>query len=512
MMSEPSKKNSTHYDHDVVIIGCGPTGATLANLLAQSGVNVLVVDREDAIYNLPRAVHFDDETMRVFQAVGISDDLQDKIRVNPGMRFVDSDGAVLLDWPRPGGIGRQGWHASYRLHQPDLENLLRGALAQYANCTLRLGYELLTLEQSDTAVELHLQNKTTEAAYSCRAKFVVGCDGANSSVRTAIQSEMEDLGFNERWLVLDVLLNQDIPELGDRTIQYCSSEQPMTYCRNPGLRRRWEMALSDSRSDEQALDSSIIWESLSRWITPQDATLERKAIYTFRSQLANCWRNGRILIAGDAAHLTPPFMGQGMCAGIRDAANLAWKLTMVLQNACTDVLLDSYQQERSPHVREYITTAIALGKLIGSLDRESVRLIASSGELTDLKMASIAPRLGATDIVAKPFRISSYSGKLFDQIMLADGTRLDNRIGYQHVLISRCGLTSVVVKPANQNRLTLSAADQLVLSDVLEQWQAEAVFIRPDRYVLVTTNDVKSSAELKWQSLLSSALPRALDG
>jgi len=480
-----------------------------AILGAQSGLNVLVVDKEAAIYNLPRAVHFDDETMRVFQAVGISDELQGKTRVNPGMRFVDSDGSVLLDWPRSVGIGQQGWHTSYRLHQPDLEILLRDALAQYANCTLRLGYELLALEQEDTSVELTFRNRTTEVIDTCRTKYVVGCDGANSSVRAAMHTDMEDLGFNERWLVLDVLLNQDMPELGDHTIQYCSLEQPMTYCRNPGLRRRWEMALSDSRSDEQALDSSAIWSSLARWITPQDATLERKAIYTFRSHLAKRWRDKRILIAGDAAHLTPPFMGQGMCAGIRDAANLAWKLAMVLRNECADELLDSYEQERRPHVREYITTAIALGKLIKTLERESVRSIASHGDTSELHMASIAPKLGSTDIVVSPYRQSLHSGKLFDQFTLADGTRLDNRVGYRHVLISRRGPASVTVKPHNQKELLLSEGEQLTLLALLEQWQVDAVCIRPDRYILATSNDAEGSARLNWQNLLNCALPSA---
>ena len=509
MKRNNAAQNLSDYDHDVVIVGCGPTGATLANLLSQSGANVLVIDREAAIYNLPRAVHFDDETMRVFQAVGISDALLKKVRVNPGMRFVDSDGVVLLDWPRPVDIGRQGWHGSYRLHQPDLEVLLRDAIAQYANCTLKLGHELLALEQSDSAVELTYQNKKTGTTENCRSKYVVGCDGANSIVREAMRVEMEDLGFNERWLVLDVLLNQDMPELGDHTIQYCSSEQPITYCRNPGLRRRWEMALSDLVSDKQALDTSTIWSSLSRWISPQDATLERKAIYTFRSQVAKCWRNERMLIAGDAAHLTPPFMGQGMCAGIRDASNLAWKLTMVLQNECADVLLDSYEQERRPHVREYITTAIALGKLINSLERENVRSIALDGDKADLQMASIAPRLGSSDIVTEPFRLSRHIGKLFDQLVITDGTRLDNCIGYQHVLISRCGPASVSVKPVNKKELNLSVCDQVALSAMLDQWQVEAVFVRPDRYVLATTNNLNDSANLNWQSLLSSALPSA---
>ncbi|MBX2837503.1 MAG: bifunctional 3-(3-hydroxy-phenyl)propionate/3-hydroxycinnamic acid hydroxylase [Gammaproteobacteria bacterium] len=511
MKRKDSAQTSIDYDHDIVIIGCGPTGATLANLIAQSGANVLVIDKESTIYDLPRAVHFDDETMRVFQSVGISEELLGKVRVNPGMRFVDSDGSILLDWPRSAAIWRQGWHSSYRLHQPDLEFLLRGALAQYANCTLRLGYELLALEQSDTAVELTYRNKANENTVHCKTKFVVGCDGANSSVRAAMHTKMEDLGFNERWLVLDVLLNQDMPELGDHTIQYCSAEQPMTYCRNPGLRRRWEMALSDSQSNEQVLDISTIWSSLSRWITPQEAKLERKAIYTFRSQLAHHWRDRRIFIAGDAAHLTPPFMGQGMCAGIRDASNLAWKLTMVLQSECADTLLDSYEQERRPHAREYITTAIALGKLINSLERESVRSITSEGDLSELQMASIAPSLGSTNIVAKPYRLRSHIGKLFDQIIMNDGTRLDDRVGYRHVLISHAGTASVDVKPASQQELTLSVGDQELLSNLLDQWQVESVFIRPDRYILATSNDVHGSAELNWQSLLFSALPLASD-
>jgi len=139
MTPKPIAKNEGVKKHDVVIIGCGPTGATLANLLAQSGVDVLVLDREPNIYPLPRAVHFDDETMRVFQSVGIADALAQQTRINPGMRFVDEAGAVLLDWPRPAGIGRHGWHTSYRLHQPELEMLLRGAIAQHPNCKLKLG-------------------------------------------------------------------------------------------------------------------------------------------------------------------------------------------------------------------------------------------------------------------------------------------------------------------------------------------------------------------------------------
>jgi len=443
--------------------------------------------------------------MRVFQAVGIGDELQHKIRVNPGMRFVDDKGAILLDWPRPTGIGRQAWHTSYRLHQPDLESLLRAAMALYDNCALKLGCELLHYDQLEGAIELTYKDKTTDTVNTCRSKFIIGCDGAKSGVRAVMQTDMDDLGFRQRWLVVDILLKHDMPELGDHTVQYCSSAQPVTYCRNPGLRRRWEMALPDTCTDEQALDSSAIWSSLSSWVTPQVATLERKAVYTFGSQVAMRWRDRRAFIAGDAAHLTPPFMGQGMCAGIRDAANLAWKLAMVLNNECEDELLDSYEHERSPHVREYITTAIALGKLIQSVEPNSVRSIASESDTSALKMASIAPKLGPTNLTAEPIRLGAHVGVLFDQFSLADGTRLDDLLGYRHVLISRCGSASVEVKPAGQENIVLSADDQTALSALLQQWKIEAVFVRPDRYILATSSDATDCVWLNWQSLLLSA-------
>ncbi len=500
-------------DFDIVIVGCGPTGATLANLLAQHEVSVLILEREQTIYNLPRAVHFDDETMRVFQSVGIADELEKRTRVNPGMRFVDESGNLLLDWPRPEGIGPHAWHTSYRLHQPDLEELLREQLARHEPCTVKLGHELVTLEQFVSHVNVGYKDVNTKEDFNCTAQYVVGCDGANSTVRSSVNTETEDLGFKERWLVVDVLLNADMPELGDHTIQYCSASQAMTYCRNPGLRRRWEMALPDSLSDERAIDDGHLWTLLSRWITPDQALIERKAIYTFRSELARQWRRGRLFIAGDAAHLTPPFMGQGMCAGIRDASNLAWKLSMSVNSKAkqsrqdahfdSDSLLDSYEHERRPHVREYIKTAIKLGSLINSLDRQTVESIASGDSSSNVRMSSIAPRLGSSALSDFAGAESSVVGTLFSQPVLSNGTKLDDTVGYQAFSVTRTSSKSVLVEGGDGAVIEISDDDRNRLSQVLDEMQVQSIFVRPDRYILSAISDEQQITKLDWSALVN---------
>ena len=221
---------------DVLIVGLGPTGATLAHLLAMRGVDVVVVERHAAIHPLPRAVHFDDEVMRVFQTIGVADQIAAVSRINPGMRFVDRNGATLLDWPRPNHVSPQGWHPSYRFHQPDLEAILRAALADR-------GVRVVTGDVIDVAQSADGITARIQGQPPINAAYVVGCDGGRSTVRAAMGTTQEDLGFHERWLVIDVELTRDRPDLGDITLQHCDPDQPATYVRGPGTRRRWEIAL-----------------------------------------------------------------------------------------------------------------------------------------------------------------------------------------------------------------------------------------------------------------------------
>ena len=204
------------------------------------------------------------------------------------------------------------------------------------------------------------------------AKYVVGCDGGRSSVREQIKSDMEDLGFKQKWVVIDVILKSLNNSLPDRTIQYCNSDRPATYCRNVGRRRRWEVALKDDENFKTFFEEENLWKFLSQWVKQDEIDIERKAIYTFESAIAEKWKHERIFLAGDAAHLTPPFMGQGMCAGIRDVSNLAWKLSSSCRFGHNENLLQSYQTERAPNVRDYINTTMKMGELLNAIGNANV--------------------------------------------------------------------------------------------------------------------------------------------
>lgn len=478
---------------DVAIVGYGPTGATLAHLLALHGLSVLVLEREAGIYQLPRAVHFDDEVMRTFALAGITDELVRKVRINPGMQFVDRDGTLLMDWPRPPEPSANGWHPSYRFHQPDLESLLREALNARETVAVRAGVTVDRLLDRGEDVEIrYLDGEGISKDGSHRvdhARYVVGCDGARSFVRGSIGAEMEDLGFDERWLVVDMLLRRPMPELGDCTVQHCDPVRPITYCRSPENRRRWEIKVTDEDDVAELAEEDSVWRFLKHWIKPEDAVLERRAIYTFQSAVARTWRAGRVLLAGDAAHLTPPFMGQGMCAGIRDAVNLAWKLAACLKKEAPQTLLDTYQSERRPHVREYIETAIRLGALISKLDRQAAAdLVRASGD-GHSKMKSILPRLGPGLAAGDP----RHSGRLFPNPLL-DERRFDDIAGMHPVLVSRRALSGV--RDAGERLLLLNAERYPVLTRCLDELGTDAVLVRPDKYIFGTARTDDELREL----------------
>jgi 3-(3-hydroxy-phenyl)propionate hydroxylase len=479
MVMNSAQPAALRQDYDVAIVGMGPVGATLANLLALRDMHVLILDREPEIYALPRAVTFDGECMRVFQTIGIAEEMLPDLLTVPGMRFVDSNGNIIVDWTRPGGLGPHGWPVSYRFHQPNLEGALRRRLGHHENVDIRLRHDVFSLEPKPDNVLLRLENTAAGKLLTTRAKYVVGCDGARSTVRRFMGTELEDLKSHDRWLVLDLLLNQDLPRLGDYAIQYCDSSNPATYVRGIGNRRRWELMLPKSFDISVLSRPEEIWRLLQKWITPEEARIERSAVYTFHSVLATGWRAGRLLIAGDAAHQTPPFMGQGMCAGIRDASNLAWKLADVITGAAEEWLLDTYETERSPHVRIFIEEAVRLGRII----RDTERAVAAGGDAVTRraqeKFTTPEPRLGPGVHDA-----SNHAGSISAQPLLGDGSRLDDISGYHAALLVAPGIYEASRHQSGNLRVVV--ADSQASQDYLASLGAQAVLIRPDRYIYGT--------------------------
>lgn len=499
--------------YDVAIVGCGPSGATLANFLGLYGFRVLVLERAASAYPLPRAVHLDDEVMRIFQSIGLADAINEKIRVNAGMHFVDKDQNMLVDWSRPQSVGAYGWYPSYRFHQPDIEAILHQGMTRFSNVNMRWRAMVTSISQTESHASITYDDNGAQA--HAKARFLVGCDGARSLVRHYVNvakdvissddaniaernDEMHDLGFEERWLVLDGLLKRPRPDLGDFTIQTCDPDRPMTYARQPENWRRWEISLKDDETDDHVRSDAFVWSFLSPRVTPEDLSIERRAVYTFQSKLARRWRRDHVLIAGDAAHLTPPFMGQGMCIGIRDVANLAWKLAHVLRSG-SDMVLESYESERAPHARAYIEMATYLGNLLNSCETaDGLRAALSSpqpnaddGQATgNAKMQSIAPRLG--DGIGNP--TDPLRGYRAPQPRLSNGQLLDDAIGLKWGLVTRQGDMPAI---SRDDICVVSDAHEANITAMLDDLGADAVIIRPDRYIhAVVTGTINISAAL----------------
>ena len=470
-------------NYDVVIVGLGPTGGTIANLIALGGFSVLILEREKSFYPLPRAVHFDDEVMRVFQTIGITNDFLKYTIINKGTKFVNSIGKVILDWPRPRKVTENGWYPSYRFNQPDLERQLRKKLKEYKKVQIKQNTEVKKIHNNKDYAKIFFKNIIDKKTYEIKTKYIIGCDGANSITRKQIGTKMDNLGFTQKWAVVDLILKNNKKNLPDRTIQYSNPSQPATYCRNVGKRRRWEFALRNNLSEKKVLSEKYIWNFLKPWLKKSEAYLERKTIYTFESAISRKWRKGRIFISGDSAHLMPPFMGQGMCAGIRDVSNLAWKITKCLNNNHDEKLLDTYQSERFTNVKEYIETTMRMGEFVNAADSIKITENISSDSDGTESMKSIKPQLG-TGLGNKK---DKNRGKIFPQFKLKNGKNLDEKFSNKPLLI----VSSNIKKKISSKLNYINSINVNGLCKYLENISSCALIVRPDRFILQSCNSAK---------------------
>jgi 3-(3-hydroxy-phenyl)propionate hydroxylase len=465
---------------DVAVAGFGPTGAVLASLLGQAGLRTLVVDRSREVYDKPRAFALDHEIMRVFQGLGIADAVAAHTAPFTPSEYYGADGRLIKrlgsvppPWP-------QGWPPNLVFSQPPVEKILRERAAKHPSVTVSLGEELVSLEASADEIALRIRGHGGRERQA-HAAYVVGCDGASSTVRTQLGIEYEDLEFDEPWLVVDVLVNESgASKLPSVSVQYCEPARPATYLIGPGMHRRWEIMLLPGEAGE-SLDEAAVWKLLSRWLSPQDGTLWRFASYRFHALVAREWRRGRVFLAGDAAHQQPPFTGQGMCQGIRDAANLAWKLQLVLAGKAPDRLLDSYGAERAPHVKRLTSTIKDIGRLIcernpDAARQRDARLIAEAGgTVQTLPRQQLIPPLreGLLSRQAHPA-----NGTLFPQPRV-------RHAGQEMLLDDVVPPGFLVVRRDEWCPRELDG----VLASWFDRHGCDAALVRPDHYVFGVANE-----------------------
>jgi 3-(3-hydroxy-phenyl)propionate hydroxylase len=345
-------------DVDVLVVGNGPVGATIAALLGRYGVKTLVLDKTHEVVLMPRAIALDNEALRILQLAGLSEDAFEKI-VIPEVRM---HSPVLGQFGRANTAGCIDGHPKLvTFYQPDLEHAIRSQVSRLKSVTSLGGFELENLvEESDCVVaSVRDQNGHT---HSVRAQYLIGADGASSKVRALIGQEFEGQTYAEDWLIVDVM-NRHKSAI-DHIEFICDPRRPTPHMPAPGGRERWEFMLQPDESREELESPESIARLIAPWINPQELEIERKAVYRFHARCCNKFSKGRIFLAGDAAHITPPFVGQGLVAGLRDGANLAWKLAWVLRGYAAPSVLDTYDVERRPHAQAMIKLAKLMGRLV----------------------------------------------------------------------------------------------------------------------------------------------------
>lgn len=510
---------------DVAIVGFGPSGAVAAGLLGRAGLSTYVCDRSADVYSRPRAIALDHEIMRVFQQLGVVDAIRRWVEPFTPSEYFGVDGQLIRRMTMVAPPYPLGHTPSLVFSQPPVEGVLRAHATSLPGVTVELGTTVETVEQNGDHATVRLR-APGGVPRTVQARYVIGCDGAASTVRAALGIELDDLGFDEPWLVIDVLVNtRGQAKLPRTSVQYCEPARPCTLVIGPGNHRRWEISLKEGEDPVEAATPEGAWRHLSRWLTPEDGELWRQASYRFHALIARDWRRGRIFLAGDAAHQQPPFLGQGMCQGIRDVANLAWKLTSVVRGEVDarigSALLDSYGAERAVHVRELTTRIKRIGAVICERDVERARerdrslLAECGGTVRDTPRQDILPRLEHGFLSAN---VSSARGTIFPQPRLAgatEGQLMDDRFGCGWRLVHDATLECGSVAPPRLTLVAIGSGAVREQDGVVAEWMlrhgCHAALVRPDHYVFgVAGTDAELAGLVReWSGRLAVATSRA---
>ncbi len=492
---------------DVAVVGLGPTGAVLSLLLAQAGLKVFVCDRLPGVHEIPRALAMDHEIMRVFQQLGLSQSIGPFCEPFTPSEYRGVNGQLIKRMTMASPPYPMGHVPSMVFSQPPLERVLRERIAKCPEITVALQTELLNFRQDTDQVSLQLRG-SQDQEIDVQAQWLVGCDGGASTVRAMAGIELQDLDFDEPWLVVDVMVNdQGLAKLPSVSVQYCEPERPCTLVIGPGRHRRWEISLQPGEDPQRMATPEQTWKLLSRWITPQDGQLWRQSSYRFHALVAQQWRQGRVFLAGDAAHMQPPFLGQGMCQGIRDATNLAWKLITAFQHPKShtkvQALLDSYVTERKAHVSELTSRIKKIGAIIcerdlqRALQRDAQMLADCGGVVPDTPRQDVMPPLSSGLLSATP---STARGLLFPQPRLQQPDEWMDDVmghGWRWVTDGQCESPSDTTGWTVCDLRGACAEREGVVQAWLNRHQAHAALIRPDHHVFGVATHLQQAQALR---------------
>jgi 3-(3-hydroxy-phenyl)propionate hydroxylase len=491
--------------YDVIIVGAGPVGSAAAVLASRHRLSTLLVDEAVDVFPLPRAIHFDADIMRILQFAGLAERVEPIARATTGGVHLGLDGEPIRQFRVPDRPGDFGWRPHYMFFQPEFDGLLRQAAMESPGVDVRFGWrcESVTNENEGASVALRASDG---ASATINGRYVIAADGAASFIRKQLGLGLSDYGFDEPWVIIDA----EVPdaEMGpDYTIMWCDPARPGTYVPGPARHRRWEFMLLPGETGHELSTpegARSLVGPVSDWLDPEQLDVVRVAVYRFHALVAEQWRAGNVFLAGDAAHQTPPFYGQGMCHGMRDVRNLLWKLAAVLRGRADEALLDTYQVEREPHVRAIIEAAVANGRYICTLDRDlaaerDATLRARMAQGADVRsFREVIP--GLTTGLLDPEAGSEAVGLLIAQpnVRTRDGEErlLDDALGDGWSIVCLPGVLTEL------SRDSFEALDFCVVEldsevtetqDLFQRWFDEfgcaAVVIRPDRYVYGTARD-----------------------
>jgi 2-polyprenyl-6-methoxyphenol hydroxylase-like FAD-dependent oxidoreductase len=367
--------------YDVIQLGRGPVGMSSAALIAQAGHQVAVVEKHEGLYGHPRAGHIDHEIARLLASIGCEEEVLADAEAPMDYIWKNAKGEILIEFAW-GAKGVSGYNADYMMFMPLIDNALSRRLESDPNVHRHYGWQAMEVIEYPDHVEVVLRRTRPSSAPSgldltdeekrIRGRYLIASDGANSPVRRQLGIEQQDLGFNERWLIVDARRKRELRRFDPDCGQICDPRRPVTILPLGKRHRRWEWYMFDDETPEAFSRPEVAWKLLAeQGVTPDDVEIIRQLPYVFSARLAERWRHGRVFLMGDAAHTMPPFMGQGMCSGIRDAANLSWKLDLVLRGTASPEILDTYQLERYPHVKDWTLISIEAGKLPCTVDPQA---------------------------------------------------------------------------------------------------------------------------------------------